>query len=702
MIEWIGQTIDVIAAFFVSATFWLLAGSLLGTWLLARLPLAAIHRPWQSNGWRKWPVVACLVVLVGIWVLWSGQSRWGYWHLGLLPFIDAFGLMLLAAALSVCGAWIVLNDTGGKVQRARQIVEQAPDGLPCFEVGERPLGQQPETAPTGRRIVIFCDGTSNRPDQTSDGMPAPTNVCRLYQDLAVDESQVGWYDPGVATETSSQAATATRLGRIADLVGYAPAHKVVGWYIKFRTIIEAAFGVGITENIVQAYTEIVRQYRAGDHIYLVGFSRGAYTVRCVAGVIKRCGLLRAENIRYAGDVVRLYRTRSNPLCDVPIRPALCHAQIPAIEFVGLFDTVGSLGVPMWGWWFNARLFFRNKSLSTDPAPICLHVYHALAMDERRAQFFPTPFTESSPAAHPWTKTLTQLWFRGAHCDVGGGYAETGLSDIALEWMLTACERHGLVFKGRIRATVAPDPLARLHDELTRQPAWRLLGSWPRWHPVWSELHPSVVTRATAIHDLGRHDLQKIGITPVPFTVEGQREWDRTGLIVEGDGALYRLTWRDGNWRDENYEPCGPSGQLATGIWRRLFQFRRRLPQENYMTLCLSVAHPRAWRLRERRIRRLLRYLFVRDPKEMREQVAPVGLTLAQQGASVLVRNNGPAGILYAFANDLWMTAANNSGALNLTIELVLGEAPPETPLWTLASYGPEEHRAWRWIPPQSA
>ena len=110
---------------------------------------------------------------------------------------------------------------------------------------------------------------------------------------------------------------------------------------------------------------------------MIGFSRGAYTARCVAGVIRRCGLLTAENIRYCPDVVRLFRTRKDATKNVPIRPELVHKDLPAIEFLGLFDTVGSLGVPLWGWWFNWRLFFRNTPLSTDPSPICVHVYHAM-------------------------------------------------------------------------------------------------------------------------------------------------------------------------------------------------------------------------------------------------------------------------------------------------------------------------------------
>ena len=352
---------------------------------------------------------------------------------------------------------------------------------------------------------------------------------------------------------------------------------------------------------------------------------------------------------------------------------------------------------MWGWWFNARLFFRNRPLSTDPSPICVHVYHALAMDERRAQFFPTPFDEATRASYAWTQTLKQVWFRGCHCDIGGGYADHRLSDITLGWMLDACERHGLTFKADIRQALCPDPLAPMHDELTRQPAWRLLGSWPRWHPVDQVLHPSVAIRAEAIHGLGRHDMREVGPAPVDFTAHAQREWDRTGLILAGHGALYRLTWKgDMMWRDKDCASCGPTGQAGNDFFRRLSRFRRRLPRQPYMTLCISIAHPRSWRLRERGLRRLLRYLFHYDPRELREQVAPVGGDLSARGASILIKNDGPAGVLFAFANDLWMTAVNNSGAIDLTIERLPDDTPVAEPLWTSKLHGQQGRQAWHW------
>src|SRR3546814_6633974 len=190
-----------------------------------------------------------------------------------------------------------------------------------------------------------------------------------------------------------------------------------------------------------------------DRIDVWGFSLRAFTARCIAGVISRGGLLRAENIRYAPQVTQLYRMRSDPGDELRLRRDMMHQDV-RIEFLGVFDTVASLGVPLWGWWFRVFPIWRNIPFATDPAAACRFVYHALAMDERRSQFFPTLFE------HPKAETATalrQVWFRGAHGDIGGGYAGTGLSDIALGWMMDAMERHGPSFHEGARADLRPDP-----------------------------------------------------------------------------------------------------------------------------------------------------------------------------------------------------------------------------------------------------
>lgn len=479
--------------------------------------------------------------------------------------------------------------------------------------------------------------------------------------------------------------------------------RVAAYLSRLLKLYEGAFGIGISEGIASGYAEVVRQYRPGDRIYLVGFSRGAYTARCIAGVISRCGLLRAENIRYAADMVHIYRNRRDQHERVAVRPDLIHADC-AIEFMGVFDTVASLGVPLWGWWFRASPIWRNKPLATDPVQACRHVYHALAMDERRSQFFPTLFADPRRAAHgrpgqnsrgPNDKleTLEQVWFRGAHADIGGGYARNDLSDITLGWMMDAMHCRGLRFRDGTREALRPNVLGRLHDELAREPGWVLFGSWPRWHPVpgagpdpsGTTLHPSVLERAEAVRArTGRPDLVYLQTgEEITMVVEARRDWDRTGIVVE-QGAIYELTYLRDFWRDAGAPSCGPDGQEAHGAFdvRRWLHAGRRLRHQPWMRLVATVAHPREWELMEKGLPELVKLLFGNDPRELTHQLAALGRDLAKPGMSITIRNNAPAGLLHMFANDWWQTASNNSGGVRLSIKRVI-EPNQDIPLWEL-------------------
>ncbi len=145
--------------------------------------------------------------------------------------------------------------------------------------------------------------------------------------------------------------------------------------------------------------------------------------------------------------------------------------------------------------------------------------------------------------------LKQVWFRGAHADIGGGYPRHDVSDIPLRWMTDAMSQHGLQFKPEAKTNLVPNPVATLHDELVREPTWNFFGSWPRWHPVpgddeaaqVSRLHPSVIERAATVErETGRPDLRKIE-EKEEFVVITNTPWFRTGMIIE-KGRYYRLTY----------------------------------------------------------------------------------------------------------------------------------------------------------------
>ncbi|HWT07832.1 MAG TPA: hypothetical protein VN329_01630, partial [Roseomonas sp.] len=199
----------------------------------------------------------------------------------------------------------------------------------------------------------------------------------------------------------------------------------------------------------------------------------------------------------------------------------------------------------------------------------------------------------------------------------------------------------------------------------------------------------------AVAATGRRELLDLGAGErADFVTEAHRQWDRTGLVIRGAGspdAWYRLTYRGGAWRDKDGPTCGPAGEDAAGGWRDprwWFRARRRVPRVRWMTLCATIAGPQRWKLRELPLRLALRFLFRRGPRQLLDQVAPIGESLAAPGASVLLRSDRWSdGMLYVFANDLWQTAGNNSGALDLTIERLRGDPGGAEPLWHLPRRG---------------
>lgn len=172
---------------------------------------------------------------------------------------------------------------------------------------------------------------------------------------------------------------------------------------------------------------------------MFGFSRGAYTARSTAGLVRNCGILKKALADRIPEAYAMYRSKEKP--DSPNAVAFRNADSTTvgIKFVGVWDTVGALGVPI-GLFkkFNERRYsFHDTTLSRS----ILNAYHAVAIDEKRGTFKPTLWkTQSSP-----TQRVEQAWFAGVHSDIGGGYAENGLSDIAFTWMQEKAANCGLAF-----------------------------------------------------------------------------------------------------------------------------------------------------------------------------------------------------------------------------------------------------------------
>jgi uncharacterized protein (DUF2235 family) len=233
-----------------------------------------------------------------------------------------------------------------------------------------------------------------------------------------------------------------------------------------------AFGAGLSRNVQKAYHFVIDNYEEGDELYLFGFSRGAFTARSTAGLIRKCGLLKKQYGHLAEQAFGIYRHRSDdkdprkrgPDSQEAIEFRDQYSRRISIDFLGVWDTVGALGVPIFGprsLIARKRWSFHDMVLSRSVRNAC----HALSIDERRRAFKPAIWDyRSVPGQH-----VEQVWFAGVHSDVGGGYKESGLSDITFLWMVERAQRVGLAFdmENLSAGGLSPKPneFGELHDSM---------------------------------------------------------------------------------------------------------------------------------------------------------------------------------------------------------------------------------------------
>lgn len=354
-----------------------------------------------------------------------------------------------------------------------------------------------------KNIVVLCDGTWNSADQK-----CPTNVEKFRIAAVEGPQQVVCYVPGVGTDPSV-----------------------------FDRFLGGAFGFGLTARLMEAYKYVVENYAEGDRIYLLGFSRGAYTARSTAGMLRNVGVLKPEfrDESHYRQAMTMYRDRASagrrPDGDQAVRFREQHSNSPRIHFVGVWDTVGALGIPLGGlrWlnFINRRWQFHDTQLSSS----IVAAYHALAIDERRGPFRPTLWNLSDKArSGEVDQRVEQVWFTGVHSNVGGGYPDSGLSDIALNWMAGKADEHGVLFRaGRPGAS---------GDRL------RTLQKWVAADP---RFDGTLVNSRTGIYRLIRPYVRQLGgagssATEAAFFT-AQRRWDDDAAYRDAAGNL--STYLDG-------------------------------------------------------------------------------------------------------------------------------------------------------------
>ena len=251
------------------------------------------------------------------------------------------------------------------------------------------------------------------------------------------------------TMSSLEPGDETNIGQIYRLLKSTPQTSPMAIYYEagvqwqmWREIVDVAMGRGIDDQILRAYGWLATRYKPGDRIFLMGFSRGGFAVRSLAGIIDRVGLLKAQdaterNIRLA---YRYYMASEVRTGQRVFRDRFCHAEV-MVEMIGVFDTVKALGLRLPFLWMltEPKHRFHDQSLSR----VVRRGYQALALDETRAVFEPILW-KTGP---DWRGRIEQVWFRGAHGDVGGhlgGFnAARPLANIPLVWMLERAQSCGL-------------------------------------------------------------------------------------------------------------------------------------------------------------------------------------------------------------------------------------------------------------------
>jgi Uncharacterized alpha/beta hydrolase domain (DUF2235) len=330
----------------------------------------------------------------------------------------------------------------------------------------------------GKRIVLCFDGTANQ-----IGAGNLTNVAELFEMLEKNDpaSQLAYYDPGVGTLAPAQS----------SLIG------------KLTLLFEQAFGLGLKDNVAQAYRYVMQHWRPGDSIYIFGFSRGAYTARAVAGMLLRPGLMRpgSENLlpyaveKYAinryftqdeydhwAEFARAFcwRTENEPLFETVKQNSpnqVWHYAVP-VAYLGLWDTVKAAGFLRFGtlrWPYTRAL------------PNVARIRHAVSIDERRR-----PYREYLVERHPLG--LEERWVAGVHADVGGTFPDHRLATIALKWITD-----GIVGELALDADAYQEQCA-VQEDFADAPIhnngklWYLVGR--RCRPMGPDalVHPSVLVR----------------------------------------------------------------------------------------------------------------------------------------------------------------------------------------------------------------
>ncbi|MGR8942366.1 MAG: DUF2235 domain-containing protein [Gammaproteobacteria bacterium] len=458
------------------------------------------------------------------------------------------------------------------------------------------------------------------------------------------------------------------------------------------SMVGGAVGTGISRHICSAYHWLGKNYEEDDEIYLFGFSRGAFTARSLGGFLQR-GLLNLHDLDPGESWLRVhkaydegYRVKDAKQDDWAENWAFFHQkegqkdQPAPIHFIGVWDTVGALGIPDDLEIFNLfdiedKWRFHNTELGD-------HVKtarHAMALDEIRSSFTVTRW-DKKPDKH---KTdLLELWFPGVHSDVGGGYADSSLSNGALLWMMEESGKVGLGFRDGIEATIQANPFGTLHNSY--KGIFSKLRSRPRNIPAMTEekndrFHVSAIERqkASPIAYSPYHPT-RILEPGESYTLEifANTHWNYTGVYFpSGHGFTFSAM---GQWQDSK-DSCDwkgtqdgklTAGDIARGMGSFLSRFEsisKKATRNQQMDMWGSK--------RVESIKWFAMVGAITNDSGAQEAVKNDGSPILHQYVDLTAHESNPLligepGYLYCFPNDVWSLYGNNRGSVHLTITRV--------------------------------
>ncbi|WOO42038.1 DUF2235 domain-containing protein [Rubellicoccus peritrichatus] len=519
-----------------------------------------------------------------------------------------------------------------------------------------------------KRLIVCYDGTWNNPDQEDNGIAAPTNVVKLYNALSDSDDQgveqLKFYHPGVGGEDS---------GIIDAVLG-------------------GAIGMGVSRHICSGYYWLGKNYEEGDEIYLYGFSRGAFTARSLGGMLGR-GLLNLRKLKPKAAWERVHKAYSEGYRVEKAKTTdwaesdwkfFNDGKATPIHFIGVWDTVGALGVPDD---LEILNFFDNKEKwefhDTELSLKVSHARHAMAIDEKRTSFTVTRWKNASK--HP---DAVELWFPGAHSDVGGGYAHSDLSNGALKWMIGESDRFGLAFRPEVIPYINANSLGVIHNSY--KGLFSKLRSRPRNIPAMveanhSQFHQSAIDRqiVSPIEYPPYHVTRILEVgESVVVPVFADTRWNPTNIFLK-KGHSYTFKgngeWQDSkdtcDWKGTQNDELTRSDIVRFGasflgkfenIFRRLsnnkstdFLGTKRVEHIKWFRMVGAIANDKG-------AGKTSGQTVGHDGSATPHQY--VDLTVHQTKSTALKIKQ--PGYLYCFPNDVWSLYENNHGSIDLTIKRV--------------------------------